>query len=169
MFQERLSKMIRIVLLLVGLCVVLAGCSWTGSGGASSGPQSFGENGSLSPSREAKGNSLKALVNVPITVRTLKEGPNLPVKIVAVRHLRCSQPSVSAACRAIRDFLLNYEGPSSRRACFGGSHLRLGYVVEVYGRAGGRLLGTAVLTSGRCRFAKRWVRDLRTVTGLSST
>jgi hypothetical protein len=147
----------------VVLAGVLAGCSLDSPSGAPSGP-----NGLLKAQAAL---SLLVADNSTVTVRTLKSGK--PVKIVRTQTLRCSPPggSVSdsvAACRALDDFLSHYRVPH-RRSCFEGAHPKPDVVVEVYGRAAGKRVGVAVLTSGRCRFAERWIRDLRTVTGLPGT
>jgi len=125
-------------------------------------------NGTLRPLRERKSASLRLLLGakVPVTIRKVKLGE--PVKILSTETVDCSPPGGSvpdsvAACRALRDFLANYRPARERRACFAGSHPISGVLVEVYGHAAGRLVGTAVLVSGRCRFAVRWVRDLRAV------
>ena len=159
----------RSVLLGVVLAGVLAGCSLDAQGGPAS-----GTNGRLGALYEPNASSLRLLRGdkSPVTIRTLRGGRR--VRIVRTQSLGCSPPVGSvpdpvAACRALRDFLANYRPPAGRRRCFAGSHPRPGFVVEVYGRAAGKLVGAAVLTTGRCRFGERWIRDLKTVTGLAGT
>ena len=150
----------------VVLAGLLGGCSLDSRSGPVSGP-----NGLLKAQGKSSALGLLVADNSTVTIRTLKTGR--PVKVVRTQTLRCSPPGGSVsdsvgACRALDDFLSHYR-MRHRRPCFEGSHPKRDLVVEVYGRAAGKRVGTAVLTSGRCRFAERWIRDLRTVTGLPGT
>ena len=157
-------RSIAIGVLLVGL---LAGCSLESQSGPVSGP-----NGLLKPQGRSVALGLLVADDSTVTIRTLKTGR--PVKVVRTQTLRCSPPAGSvphpvAACRALADFLFHYQLRHRSRPCFEGPRPKRDLVVEVCGRGAGRLVGTAVQTSGRCRFAARSIRDLRIVTGLPGT
>ena len=144
----------------VVLAGLLAGCSWTADGGGfSGGSGALYERSPLNASEASR---------VPLTIRLLKQTTG-HVQVVSTDRLRCSPPSGSvqdpaATCGAVQDLLRRYRGRRSYRKC--GQSPNASYVVEVYGRAQGKLVGFAVVDGGgNCLRGRRLGRDVGTLSG----
>jgi hypothetical protein len=145
----------RSVLLLCGLCGVLAGCSWTGSGAASSLPHIGG------------GPRVPLKASLTIQIRALAKHGS---KLVHSRSLECprvGEPGsyVVRACSALRDYVQHFRQPTSSCGC-GAVRLGTRFAV-VRGTVNGRPF-KAEYSYCMCGFEQRLIRDLRTVSGLRS-
>jgi hypothetical protein len=145
----------RSVLLILGLCGVLAGCSWDAGGLAGSGATSGGTERAVSPVIP----ELKTLVTIQIRALTGQGS-----KVIRSATVACGPADTAGVCLALRDYARNHAAPLRMMCNCPGAPAGTRFAV-VEGRVNGKPI-KAELTWCTCGYPQRIIRDLRTITSL---